>query len=99
MKKKFQFKKCDCVVDIKFTHRQNLIINKKLNLKKIVKNEFAISNKNENIKKFDFLNIDDDQLNHEKKSKKKIDVFFEFFELSIKFKKQTRRTIFDIYYA
>ena len=60
IKKKFQFKKCDCVVDIKFTYRQNSIINKKWNLKKITKNEFAISTKNDNIKKFDFLNIDDD---------------------------------------
>ena len=54
-KKTFTFKKCDCVINIQFTHWQRLMINKRheLNYKK-----FLIATKNNFTKKFVSTNIE-----------------------------------------
>ena len=77
-KKIFRFKKCDCTIDIKFTYRQSLIINKKLNLKKIAKSEFVFSIQNVK-KQFNFTNIRKNQQNQKVKDNKKIRKLFKYF--------------------
>ena len=42
----FIFEKCDCVIDIQFTHRQRSMINEQTNWELIVKSELINANKN-----------------------------------------------------
>ena len=44
--KVFTFEKCDCVIDIQFTHRQRSMINEQTNRESIVKSELINANKN-----------------------------------------------------
>ena len=53
----FKFEKCDCVIDIQFTHRQRSMINEQMNRKSIVKSELINANKNIDEQMFDFTNI------------------------------------------
>ena len=53
----FIFEKCDCVIDIQFTHRQRSMINEQTSRKSIVKSELINANKNINEQMFDFTNI------------------------------------------
>ena len=59
-KKTFTFEKCDCVIDIQFTHRQRSMMNEehKLNYKK-----FSITTKNNFTRKFVSTNIKTSQSN------------------------------------
>ena len=41
-----KFKRCDCVIDIQFTHRQRSMINEQTSRKSIVKSELINANKN-----------------------------------------------------
>ena len=61
------FKRCDCVIDIQFTHRQRSMINEQTNRESIVKNELINANKNIDEQMFDFTNIIKDQASHEMK--------------------------------
>ena len=42
----FIFEKCDCVIDIQFTHRQRSMINEQMSRESIVKSELINANKN-----------------------------------------------------
>ena len=53
----FIFEKCDCVIDIQFTHRQRSMINEQTSRESIVKSELTNANKNINEQMFDFTNI------------------------------------------
>ena len=99
MKKKiFQFEKCDCTIDIKFTHRQSLIINEKLNLKKIAKNKLVFSTQNVK-KQFNFTNINKNQQNQKVKNSEKIRESFKYLENQNKTKKQLQIKVFKFYNA
>ena len=63
-KKLIKFEKCHYVITIQFTHRQRSMMNKK---QTTAKREFAISIKNDIQNRFDSLNIDKNQLNHDNK--------------------------------
>ena len=49
------FKKCDCVIDIQFVHRQRSMINEQHELNFI---KFSIMTKNNSTKKFVLTNIE-----------------------------------------
>ena len=59
------FERCDCVIDIQFTHRQRSMINEQTSRKSIVKSELINANKNIDEQMFDFTNIVKGQANHE----------------------------------
>ena len=42
----FTFKRCDCMIDIQFTHRRRSMINEQKSRKSIIKNELINANKN-----------------------------------------------------
>ena len=73
----FIFEKCDCVIDIQFTHRQRSMINEQMNRKSIVKSELINANKNIDEQMFDFTNIIKDQASHEMKINEESHAFFE----------------------
>ena len=75
----FRFEQCDCVIKIQSTHRQRSMINEKQNRESIARREFAASNKND-MKKFDFTDIDLNQSNRKMKINEKNNVFFENLE-------------------
>jgi hypothetical protein len=60
VKKIFKFARCNCVIIIQFTHRQNSMMNEMQNRKTIAKREIAASIKNIQKEKFDSSNIDRD---------------------------------------
>ena len=51
------FERCDCVIDIQFTHRQRSMINEQTSRESIVKSELINANKNIDEQMFDFINI------------------------------------------
>ena len=61
------FEKCDCVIDIQFTHQQRSMINEQTNQETITKNELINANKNIDEQMFDFTNIVKSQASHEVK--------------------------------
>ena len=63
----FTFERCDCVIDIQFTHRQRSMINEQTNQKSIVKSELINANKNIDEQMFDFTNIVKGQASHKVK--------------------------------
>ena len=90
-----KFEKCDCVIDIQFTHRQRLMINEQTSRESIVKSELTNANKNIDKQMFDFTNIVKDQTSHEVKINEKSHVSF---EISNKSKSQnTLARILDEY--
>ena len=91
----FTFEKCDCVIDIQFTHRQRSMINKQTNRESIVKSELINANKNIDEQMFDFTNIVKDQASHEVKINEESHAPF---EISNKSKNRNALTrIFDEY--
>ena len=73
----FTFKRCDCVIDIQFTHRQRSMINEQTSRESIVKSELINANKNIDEQMFDFTNIVKGQTSHEVKVNEKSHAPFE----------------------
>ena len=91
----FIFEKCDCVIDIQFTHRQRSMINEQTSRESIVKNELINANKNIDEQMFDFTNIVKDQASHEVRINEESHASF---EISNKSKSQNALTrIFNKY--
>ena len=63
----FTFEKCDCVINIQFTHRQRSMINEQTSRESIVKSELINANKNIDEQMFNFTNIVKGQASHEVK--------------------------------
>ena len=51
------FEKCNCVINIQFTHRQRSMINEQTNWKSIIKGELINASKNINEQMFNSTNI------------------------------------------
>ena len=93
--KVFIFEKCDCVIDIQFTHRQRSMINEQTSRESIVKNKLINANKNIDEQMFDFTNIVKGQASHEVRINEESHASF---EISNKSKSQNALTkIFDEY--
>ena len=58
IKKQFKFECCNHIITNQFTHRQRTMMNEKQNIKHIVKQNFAISIKNNDKNRFNSRNIE-----------------------------------------
>ena len=76
-KRVFAFERCNCVIDIQFTHRQRSMMNEQKNQEMIVKSELINANKNIDKRMFDFTNIVKDQTSHEVKINEENHALFE----------------------
>jgi hypothetical protein len=97
VKEIFKFARCNCVIIIQFTHRQNSMMNEMQNRRTIARREIATSMKNTQEKKFDSSDIDKNQSNHEDKVMiKEIHAFSEILK-SIDTMQKSSKNVSNVY--
>lgn len=74
MKKQLKFERCNYVITDQRTPRQRLKMNKKQNVKRIAKRDFAISTKDDDNDWFDSRSIERGQSNRKRRITKRIHV-------------------------